>query len=114
MVKQDVIYEEIGKRIREAREVKKWTQEELGKLVDLTRTSITNIERGKQKIQIDGLYNFADILGVSVFSLLPHESVLLNNIELPGNEERLNEVEPEVIDFAKKVYANYKRNEGEK
>lgn len=114
MTREDVIYEEIGKRIREARENKKLTQEELGKLVDLTRTSITNIERGKQKIAIDGLYKFANILSVTVFSLLPNESVLLDNIELPGNEDKLNEVDSDVLDFAKRIYANYKRNEGEK
>jgi putative transcriptional regulator len=39
---------ELGLRIRTARLAKELTQEDLGKLVGLSRTSIVNIERGKQ------------------------------------------------------------------
>ncbi|MEK3698027.1 MULTISPECIES: helix-turn-helix domain-containing protein [unclassified Paenibacillus] len=113
MMNEELIYGEIGRRIREAREENKLTQEDLGKLVNLTRTSITNIERGKQKIPIDSLYYFAKILNVNVFSLLPNEGFLLSNVELPGNEEELQQFTPDVLNFAKKVYANSKKGEGE-
>lgn len=102
MMNEELIYGEIGRRIREAREENKLTQEDLGKLVNLTRTSITNIERGKQKIPIDSLYYFAKILNVNVFSLLPNEGFLLSNVELPGNEEELQQFTPDVLNFAKK------------
>lgn len=105
---EELIYEVIGKRIREARENREWTQQEFGDKVGLTRTSITNIERGKQKLQIDSLYKFASVLGVSPFSLLPDESVLLD-IELPSIRKNLNEYDADVIAFTKKVYLKSKR-----
>jgi len=113
MVNEDYIYSEIGKRIREAREKKGLTQQELGDLVDLTRTSITNIERGKQKIQIDGLYRFAYSLGVSAFDFLPNEGFPSDDIVLPGDEEKFKDIEPEALSFAKRVLEKYRRNEGE-
>ncbi|KUP25800.1 helix-turn-helix transcriptional regulator [Paenibacillus sp. DMB5] len=102
MMNLDIIYEDIGKRIRKVRENSKLTQEELAKLVNLTRASITNIERGKQKIPIDNLYYFAIVLNVDIFSLLPSEGILLNDVELPGNEEELRKYDVDVLNFAKK------------
>jgi len=37
----------------------------------LSRTSITNIERGRQPIQLHTLYKIADVLGVEPTALLP-------------------------------------------
>ena len=39
--------------------------------VGLTRTSIVNIEQGRQKVMIHTLYQLADVFGVPVTSLLP-------------------------------------------
>lgn len=66
-----IIYSTIGSRIRESRESLHMTQDELGALVGLTRTSITNIERGIQKLGIDTLYDIAAVFGISVADLLP-------------------------------------------
>lgn len=105
-MKEELIYKEIGQRIRIARENKNLTQEDLGKLVNLTRTSITNIEGGKQKIPIDSLYNFAEVLNTNVYSLLPNEGTLLQNIQLPGYEEDISQIDTDIIIFAKKIYAH--------
>lgn len=40
----------------------------------LSRTSITNIERGRQPIQLHTLYKIADVLGVEPTALLPGAS----------------------------------------
>src|ERR1019366_9757160 len=42
------------------------SQAALAKAVGLSRTSITNIERGRQPVNINTLYSMADILGVEV------------------------------------------------
>lgn len=65
------VYEVLGARIREFREEKNWTQNDLGEKVDLTRSSITNIESGRQKIQLITLYQIAFVLEVEISSLLP-------------------------------------------
>jgi transcriptional regulator with XRE-family HTH domain len=65
------LYREIGKMVRDAREAAALTQGLLAQHVGLTRTSITNIERGQQKIQIHTLYAIAEALNVRVATLLP-------------------------------------------
>lgn len=65
------IYVEIGKRIAKARGDIGLSQDALGKRVGLQRTSITNIERGRQRFMIDSLYALAEALEVSILDLLP-------------------------------------------
>jgi transcriptional regulator with XRE-family HTH domain len=69
----DLFYQEVGRRIREARKRRKpsLTQEELAKLVSLTRTSITNVEKGRQKFLLHTLADIAAALHVEPASLLP-------------------------------------------
>ncbi len=50
------------------------TQENLAKLVGLTRTSLTNIEKGRQKILLHTFADLASALGVRPAELLPKES----------------------------------------
>lgn len=65
------IYDYIGSRIRSERVDAGVSQDELGLRVGLTRTSISNIELGRQKVQIHTLYYIASVLGVPPSSLLP-------------------------------------------
>lgn len=67
----DVIYAEVGARVSNLRNRRGLTQEELGDAVSLTRTSITNIERGRQKVLLHTLLQLAQALDVSVNDLLP-------------------------------------------
>ena len=47
------------------------TQERLGRLVGLSRTSITNIEKGRQHISLHQLFAIAEALRVRPDMLLP-------------------------------------------
>lgn len=68
---QDVFYAEVGQRIRHARDQRGLTQEGLATLVALTRTSITNIEKGRQKLLLHTLVDLATALQVTPADLLP-------------------------------------------
>ena len=72
------IYRDFGDILRKAREKVKLTQADLGSRVGLTRTSITNIESGNQRVQLHLLFQFARALGVSAHSLLPKSSVAVS------------------------------------
>jgi transcriptional regulator with XRE-family HTH domain len=67
----DSLYREIGELVRAEREQAHVTQDELAARVGLTRTSITNIEKGRQKVQVHTLYAIAGILRISAYNLLP-------------------------------------------
>lgn len=66
-------YREFGRTLREHRQRTggELSQEQLAKRVGLSRTSITNIEKGRQQIPLHMLYLLADALGVDPISLLP-------------------------------------------
>ncbi|MBB4374430.1 transcriptional regulator with XRE-family HTH domain [Bradyrhizobium sp. cir1] len=80
----DTFNEELGRRIRAARKGK-LTQAALGDRVSLSRTAITNIECGRQRLLVDQLVDIAAALGVHASDLLPsikHEKVVSTG-ELP-------------------------------
>ena len=67
----DYFYEELGRRIREAREAAELTQEELALRLTLSRASVANIERGNQRVALHKFVEIAQVLGVEPMRLLP-------------------------------------------
>lgn len=63
-------YEAVGRRIKEARQGK-ITQEALASTVALTRTSIVNIEQGRQQLLLHTLVDIARALQVQPADLIP-------------------------------------------
>lgn len=74
MTDPQAFYAEVGRRIRQTREERGLTQEALAELVSLTRTSITNIEKGRQKILAHTLVDLATALRVASATLLPESN----------------------------------------
>src|SRR5687767_2795287 len=60
------LYVEVGRRTRMARLSRGVTQDALAERVGLTRTSITNVEAGKQKLPLHTLFEIAAALQVEV------------------------------------------------
>ncbi|MBL7789358.1 MAG: helix-turn-helix transcriptional regulator [Chitinophagales bacterium] len=81
------IYVLIGENVRKEREKLGINQVELGNRVKFNRSSISNIEKGKQKTPIHVLYRIAKELQVDVRDFLPSQ----NEIEqvLSNEDKRL-------------------------
>jgi len=91
------LYEAFGKLVRQHRErLDGMTQEKLGQLVGLSRTSITNIERGRQHVSLHQLFAIAESLRVRPDALLPmvgvsdRESKVAKKLP-PGTEREIAE-----------------------
>ena len=67
---------ELGLKIRAAREIRRITQEQLGGAVKLSRTSITNIELGRQRLLVDQLARIAAVLNQPMEDLIPSADLL--------------------------------------
>ncbi len=65
-----VDYVAMGKRIRKQRELKGWTQSELAYRVQMSNTTISHIEVGTGKPELNTLVKIANVLGVTVDMLL--------------------------------------------
>jgi len=77
------IYVLVGKSIRQAREAKGLSQAQLAAFVGLSRTSITNIEKGRQKFLLHTLAEIAATLGVEPHTLFPRRK----DMALPLDEK---------------------------
>lgn len=67
----DDFYAALGAAIRARREALELTQTALSEKVGLSRTSITNIERGRQRLLADQLQAVATSLDIATDELLP-------------------------------------------
>jgi transcriptional regulator with XRE-family HTH domain len=65
------IYVDFGVSLRKARKSARLTQDVLAEKVGLSRTSITNIERGRQHLALHMLYRLAEAVGCKPVELLP-------------------------------------------
>jgi transcriptional regulator with XRE-family HTH domain len=84
---RDEICKRFGKLLADRRTESGMSQEAFAKAVGLSRTSITNIERGRQPIGLHTLYFMADILGVEPSDLLPPASKNTVALALTGEPE---------------------------
>lgn len=69
--RSDSFFVLVGDRIREARRQIGLTQEELAAQVQLSRSSVTNIELGQQNVKLDTLCRIAVVLKVALADLVP-------------------------------------------
>jgi transcriptional regulator with XRE-family HTH domain len=78
------IYAEVGQRIRHYRQQRNLSQDELSRLLSLSRSSLVNIEKGKHRIQLHILLGIAERLNVPLSNLL--ESIPTSNVvnDLPS------------------------------
>lgn len=70
-VDDDLVYQHVGSRVRTRRTHLGLSQGELANRVNLQRTSITNLEKGRQKVPLHVLYDVAEALDVEINTLLP-------------------------------------------
>lgn len=71
------LYREFGRLIRKRRKDAGLSQDDLAGRVGLARTSITNIEQGRQHVSLHVLYQLSNAVGVQPHELLPNKSSFL-------------------------------------
>jgi transcriptional regulator with XRE-family HTH domain len=91
---QEPFYRELGERLRRARQSARLTQGKLADAVQLSRSSIANIERGRQPIYIHALVRIAKRLQIPISNLIPPTTKELDENEteavmrLPDDQRR--------------------------
>lgn len=82
---QQSFYKALGARVRQLRGP--MSQEQLAQRVGLTRTSIVNIEAGRQKLLVHHLFAIADAVGIrptKVLSPFEPEELALPSLQMNG------------------------------
>lgn len=86
-------YRAVGRRVRTARTGADLTQDELAEAVDLSRSSIANLEAGRQRIPLHLFAVIAEKLAVPISDLLPSGSFYDGADEFSYFEEKLANVD---------------------
>lgn len=76
VVQCEPVYVSFGEVVKMHRLKRGWTQTDLAEKIGLSRTSITNIEIGRQRVLLSDLFDFAKAFGVtpkSIFSALQQQ-----------------------------------------
>lgn len=76
------ISDHIGKRIKLYRKNKNLTQEQLARLINKSKSAVSKYECGEISIDVDTLYDIADVLGLSIQQLLDFK--VEKSFSLPG------------------------------
>jgi transcriptional regulator with XRE-family HTH domain len=96
MIDEQLVYSVLGEKIRKLREAQlggrgRMTQLELAEMVGLERTSITNIERGNQKVPLHVLFKICEALKSPMIDVLPKTAeVQVAKWNLPLEDLHLN------------------------
>ncbi len=98
----ELLYKEFGRLLRKSRSDAKLTQGQVAERVGLTRTSITNIERGRQHVGLHQLFLLAAAVGVQPADLLPSGSAALEEL-IPERVLRALPDDPQDRDFVARV-----------
>lgn len=61
----------IAIRVEKLRKDKGLTQEQLGDAIGLSRSSIVNLEKGRQQMTIKNLYLICNIFGIKSIEIMP-------------------------------------------
>jgi transcriptional regulator with XRE-family HTH domain len=83
----DRFYLELGRRVREARTDAGVTQAHLAEEIQMTRSSVANLEAGRQRVPLHLLFAIADMLSVEPASILPAREPQ-THLSLEGLDER--------------------------
>jgi transcriptional regulator with XRE-family HTH domain len=103
-IDETLLYKEIGRRLKERRLALGLTQEQLAEASDVLRTSITNLEAGRQKTPLHVLYELCAVLEIEIVELLPKRSEVSQketvSIEIGG---RMAAVPPKSAEILQKL-----------
>ncbi|WP_265021880.1 WO male-killing family protein Wmk [Wolbachia endosymbiont (group A) of Icerya purchasi] len=90
------IYYQIGKKIKEWRLVREYTQKDLAEKMNTTRDEISNYEQGRVAVPLDKLYGIAKTLLISITDLLIEEDEIVEN-ELPDLIKEYKKIESQEL-----------------
>lgn len=67
----DTFYIQVGEKVRFLRKKARMDQETLSRHLNLSRTTIINIEKGRQRLSLEHAWLIAKVLSLSIEDLLP-------------------------------------------
>ncbi|OAM03793.1 MAG: XRE family transcriptional regulator, partial [Wolbachia endosymbiont of Dactylopius coccus] len=90
------VYYQIGKKIKEWRTVREYTQKDLAEKMNTTRDEISNYEQGRTAVPLGRLYEIAKALSINIMDLLE----LTEDKVVPDLIEEYKKIESQELRYA--------------
>lgn len=99
------LYQLLGQRIKRHRTDAGLTQAQLAQKLGVRRTSVTNMEAGRQSISLFIIYNLLDLFNVRFDQLLPplREVLEQREVEVPVDNQGVEVVPPKTADVLREL-----------
>ena len=97
-MRDEVLLEEIGARIKNKRKEKQMTQERLAELMDVSLQMISNLEQGKKAIRPENIIKLCNALDVSADYILRGQYSDFESGEIYGKIKRLSSERQRIIE----------------
>ncbi len=96
-------YKDLGERISQVRQLRFYSQEQLSKKLQMSRSTYTQIELGNRKVTAIELQTICNLLEISIEKLMS-DNYKANNIEIASKEEEKEEIRVSVPNFNKEKF----------
>jgi len=96
-----IFREQMGERLRNIRKLKRLSQDDLAKGINMTRASLVNIEAGKQALTAINMWGISNLLKISPSDLFPASE---NSITLSIQAE-IHELKNEAQEWKSKYHS---------
>lgn len=108
---QGKLYKLLGENVRKYRSQLGLTQEQLADKIELTRTSVVNIERGKQNTPLHLLLTMAEVFNITLETLIPNKSDYQSNAQIDDQtfKDMKNVDKPKFEEFYEKFLKDQQR-----
>lgn len=98
------LYRTVGERLKRTRHQLEVTQSELAEAAGVLRTSVANLEAGRQRPPLHVLYRISTALGVEVTAILPTNEDVTESTETLVEVEGVTEpVPPRLAEFLRSM-----------
>lgn len=100
----------IGQKLRKLREIKGFSQEEVGKMLHLSRTCYQNYESGKREANRQTLLSLSNLYGVSLEALMDDEIDVNGAVRETQSYNRRKSDDEHVLEISHMMtYEEYKK-----
>lgn len=105
----DSLKQKFGKRVKELRKSKGFTQEQVAEIVDIEPPNISKMEKGKHFPQPENIEKLANALGVNVKELFDFEHFQQKQFLIKEIEDYLKNTSVQNVEFVYKFICNLKQ-----
>ena len=96
----------LGLRIAKLRNIKGISQDDLSKIINLSRSSLVQLEQGNRNIKVSELKSLAEVLNFSMDEIMSENYTINENIDSRNIEEKQSEIRIPIADINMQKFKN--------